>query len=150
MLGFRRIHEYNFSKLNHKVPKSVNFWSSYIRHILWSKKGNSTFQSRIITSRALIASRHSQCPLRSRKKRIQFFEVEIQCLSTLSRAWDMSALYPAEKPKEQFNFLKLNNNVQSIYFRARAFITSRHPQWLLRSKKMNSTFRSWNSKSWSQ
>ena len=39
------------------------------------------------------------------------------------------------KSKGEFNFSKLNYNVQSIYFRARAFIASSHPQWLLRSKK---------------
>ena len=53
MLWLRRIPEFNLSKLNHKTPKSVNFSSSYIRHV------------RSLTCREV-------------KRGIQLFKVEIQ------------------------------------------------------------------------
>ena len=73
---------------NHKVPKSVNFNSSYIRHVHspapWNKWRYSTFQSRIITSRALIASSHSQWLLRSRKNEFNFSKVKFEVLKSVN------------------------------------------------------------------
>ena len=53
-----------------------------------------------------------------------------------------------EKEKGEFNFSKLNYNIQRIYIRARSLASSLF-RWLLRSReKTNSTFRRWNSKTW--
>ena len=88
MLGLRRIREFNFPKLNHKVQKSVNFNSSYFRHVRsflpWSKKGNSTFRSWIITSRAFTASSHSQWLLRSRKNKFNFSKLTFKVLKSVN------------------------------------------------------------------